>query len=293
MTLRRVRKGAELIIDAHTHIFPPDVIERRETFAKRDSSFDFIYGNPKARMVTYEVLVEEMDTAGVDRSIVCGFPWRSLDMCRRHNTYMMEAVLAHPERFVGLATVNPVAGKACDTELERCFSAGLKGVGEISADSQGFRLDDESTTGRIVGAVEEAGLFVLLHANEDVGHFYPGKTPTTPASVYRFLEKFGDVSTILAHWGGGLFFYELMPEVARVTSSVYYDTAASPFLYRPEVYKIAVDIVGPGRILFGTDYPLLRMQRHLNEIDQAGLPADITEAILGKNALGLLGEKFT
>lgn len=194
-----------MIIDVHTHIFPPDVIERRETFAKRDSSFDFIYGNPRARMVTYEALVEEMDTAGVDRSIVCGFPWRSLDMCRRHNTYMMEAVEAHPERFVGLATVNPVAGKACDTELERCFSGGLKGVGEISADAQGFRLDDESTTGRIVGAVEEAGLFVLLHANEDVGHFYPGKTPTTPASVYRFLEKFGDVSTILAHWAGACF----------------------------------------------------------------------------------------
>jgi uncharacterized protein len=281
-----------VIIDVHTHIFPPEVIERREIYAKRDSSFDFIYGNPKSRMVTYEKLVEEMDAAGVDRSIVCGFPWRSLDICRQHNTYMMEAVSACPDRLVGLATVNPVAGKACDTELERCFSGGLKGVGEISADAQGFRLDDESTCGRIVGAVEAAGLFVLLHANEDVGHLYPGKTPTTPASVYRFLEKFSDVTAVLAHWGGGLFFYELMPEVAKVTSSVYYDTAASPFLYRPEVYRLAVDIVGPGRILFGTDYPLLRMQRHLNEIDQSGLSADEREAILGRNAQGLLGETF-
>ena len=52
-----------MIIDVHTHIFPPDVIERREMFAKRDSSFDFIYGNPKARMVTHDALVEEMDEA--------------------------------------------------------------------------------------------------------------------------------------------------------------------------------------------------------------------------------------
>ena len=281
-----------MIIDVHTHIFPPDVIGRREMFAKRDSSFDFIYGNPKSKMVTCDGLVEEMDIAGVDLAIVCGFPWRSIDLCRQHNTYMMEAVRAFPDRLVGLATVNPVAGKACDTELERCFAGGLKGVGEISADAQGFKLDDAGTTGRIVGAVEEAGFFLLLHANEDVGHFYPGKTPTTPAAVYRFLEKFPDVTTVLAHWGGGLCFYELMPEVAKVTSSVYYDTAASPFLYRPDVYRVAVGIVGAGRILFGTDYPLLRMRRHLDELDQAGLPPDVKEGIVRKNAQGLLGHKF-
>jgi hypothetical protein len=280
-----------VIIDVHTHIFPPDVIERREMFAKRDSSFDFIYGNPKARMVTYGALVEEMDEAGVDQSVVCGFPWRSIDMCRQHNTYMMEAVAAHPDRLIGLATVNPVAGKACDTELERSFQGGLKGVGEISADAQGFRLDDAGTAGRIAGAVEEAGLFLLLHANEDVGHFYPGKTPTTPTVVYRFLEKFPEVTVVLAHWGGGLCFYELMPEVAKVTSSVYYDTAASPFLYKPGVYEVAVKIVGGGRILFGTDYPLLRMRRHLDEIESAGLPADVKEGILGRNAQALLGHQ--
>lgn len=281
-----------MIVDVHTHIFPPDVIERREMFAKRDSSFDFIYGNPRARMVTFEGLVEEMDQAGVDVSVVCGFPWRSIDMCRRHNTYMMEAVKAFPERLVGLATVNPVAGKACDIELERAFDGGLKGVGEISADAQGFRLDDAATAGRIVKAVEDNGLFLLLHANEDVGHFYPGKTATTPAPIYRFLEKFSDVRCVVAHWGGGLCFYELMPEVAKVTSSVYYDTAASPFLYRPDIYKVAVDIVGSGRILFGTDFPLLRMRRHLEEIDRSGLSVEARESILGKNALALLGRTF-
>jgi hypothetical protein len=281
-----------LIIDAHTHIFPPEVIERRDIFAKRDSSFEFIYGDPKSRMVTYPELIEEMDSSGVNMAIVCGFPWRSLDLCRRHNTYMMEAVRAHPDRLIGLAIVNPVAGNASDKELERCLDGGLKGVGEISAEAQGFRLDDTSTAGRIASVVAEAGLFMLVHANEDVGHFYPGKTPTNPAAVYRFLEKFPDTKTILAHWGGGLFFYEMMPEVAKVTSSVYYDTAASPFLYRPQVYKVAVDIVGPGRILFATDYPLLKMQRHLDEINKAGLSEDVRTAILGRNAKGLLGLEF-
>jgi hypothetical protein len=281
-----------LIIDAHTHIFPPEVIERRDVFAKRDSSFESIYGDPKSRMVTYPELIEEMDSSGVDMAIVCGFPWRSLDVCRQHNTYMMEAVRTHPDRLIGLAIVNPVAGNASDKELERCLDGGLKGVGEISAEAQGFSLDDTSTAGRIASVVAEAGLFMLVHANEDVGHFYPGKTPTNPAAVYRFLEKFPDTKTVLAHWGGGLFFYEMMPEVAKVTSSVYYDTAASPFLYRPQVYRVAVDIVGQGRILFATDFPLLKMQRHLDEINKAGLSEDVRTALLGRNAKGLLGLEF-
>jgi predicted TIM-barrel fold metal-dependent hydrolase len=34
------------------------------------------------------------------------------------------------------------------------------------------------------------------------------------------------------------------------------------------------------------------MQRHLDEIDRSGLPADSKEAILGKNAQALLGQQF-
>lgn len=286
------RRLIGLIIDAHTHVFSPDVIQRREIYCKRDASFSFIYENPDSRMVTYQELIEEMDNTAVDISVVCGFPWRSLDLCRQQNDYVMEAVAAYPDRLVGLATVNPLAGRACDAELERCFEGGLKGVGEISADAQGFRLDDERTAGRLVGAVREAGLFLLLHVNEDLGHYYPGKTPTTPRVVYGFLEKWSDVPTVMAHWGGGLCFYELMPEVAKVTSSVYYDTAASPFLYNKRVYKVAVEIVGAGRILFGTDFPLLKMRRHLNEIESAGLDPEVLEGILSRNAQGLLGHVF-
>ncbi|MBN1289422.1 MAG: amidohydrolase family protein, partial [Actinobacteria bacterium] len=155
-----------MIIDVHTHIFPPDVIGRREMYLKRDISFCSIYENPKARMVTTDQLIEEMDSSGIDMAVVCGFPWKSLDLCRFHNNYMIEAVSKYPGRLIGLAMVNPLAGKACDNELERCFQNGLSGVGELSADMQGFNLDDSTTMGRIVGAVDEAGLFILVHVNE-------------------------------------------------------------------------------------------------------------------------------
>ncbi|MDD5448116.1 MAG: amidohydrolase family protein [Actinomycetota bacterium] len=281
-----------MIVDAHTHIFPPEVIERRGLYSKRDPSFAYIYENPKSRMVTYQELIQEMDKSGVNKAIVCGFPWRSLDLCRAHNDYMIEAQKAYPERLFCLAIVHPLAGKACERELERCFGEGLKGVGEISPEAQGFEIDDEQTMGLIVRAVQEADSFLLLHVNEEVGHSYSGKTPTTPKKAYRYLEKFPETKTVLAHWGGGLFFYELMPEVARLTSSVYYDTAASPFLYDSRIYRIALQIAGPGRIVFGTDFPLLRIKRHLDEIKDAQISPENLDAILGKNALCLVGHTF-
>jgi hypothetical protein len=89
---------------------------------------------------------------------------------------------------------------------------------------------------------------------------------------------------ILAHWGGGFFFYELMPEVARAAADVFYDTAASPFLYRPLIYSLALKIVGPDRILFGSDYPLLPPGRYFSEMAGNRLSARIQAKIKGGNA---------
>ncbi|MBW2168847.1 MAG: amidohydrolase family protein, partial [Deltaproteobacteria bacterium] len=94
----------------------------------------------------------------------------------------------------------------------------------------------------------------------------------------------------LAHWGGGIFLYALMKkEVKEVLQNVWLDTAASPFLYTPEIYRIAGDIIGFEKIIFGTDYPLIKPQRYFNEMESAGLSSAAIEQITGLNAANLLG----
>ncbi|NWF56902.1 MAG: amidohydrolase family protein [Syntrophaceae bacterium] len=80
-----------------------------------------------------------------------------------------------------------------------------------------------------------------------------------------------------------------MPEVARAAQRVYYDTAASPFLYRPQIYSLAARIVGPGRILWGSDFPLLSPKRYFRELAEAGLSSRARDQVLGENARKLLG----
>jgi predicted TIM-barrel fold metal-dependent hydrolase len=132
---------------------------------------------------------------------------------------------------------------------------------------------------------------MLIHASEPVGHEYPGKGGITPDVLYPFITGFPDLTVVCAHWGGGLPFYALMPEVKKAMANVYFDTAASPFLYTPEVYEQVSQLVGADKILFGSDYPLLAQSRLLKEIEALDLAQETKELILSANAQRLLGIK--
>ena len=108
---------------------------------------------------------------------------------------------------------------------------------------------------------------------------------------YELILSFPNLSVLLAHWGGGLLFYELMPEVAKTMANVYYDTAASPFIYSKKIYAIASEIVGAEKILFGTDFPLIRPQRYFQELEASGLSEEDQKKILGLNFSKILGKR--
>ncbi len=107
---------------------------------------------------------------------------------------------------------------------------------------------------------------VMLHASEPVGHSYPGKGSATPDRLVRFALRYPELRIVLAHWGGGLPFYELMPEVRSALGNVVYDTAASTYLYDFMVFRRVIDIAGAQKVLFGSDYPILRQDRFLNRV---------------------------
>jgi len=74
-------------------------------------------------------------------------------------------------------------------------------------------------------------------------------------------------------------------------ANVYYDTAASPFLYSKKIYAIAREIVGVEKIFFGTDFPLIPAQRYYNELEGSGLSKPDREKILGLNFSRLIKKK--
>lgn len=278
------------VVDAHTHVFSPEVLGNRARFTGHDLWFEHLYTNPNSLLITADDLLASMDEAGVAQAVLCGFPWHDLAICRDHNAYMHEAARESGGRLTWLATVPAAGGAAAAAEVERCLGLGAAGVGELNADAQRFDLLAPVSLAAVVEVCVTRDRPLMLHATEPVGHQYPGKGTATPDRLLAFLQVFPELRVVLAHWGGGLPFYELMPEVAAATARVVYDTAASTYLYRPAVFRAVLDVVGPERVLWGSDHPVLNLSRFLRRTRKlAGLRPEEAGPVLGDNARRVYG----
>ena len=279
-----------MVIDFHTHIFPSWLKEKRDEYIKRDPCFSLLYSQPKAKMATAEEVIASMDEAGIDLSVVLNAGWVSHELCVETNDYILDSISRYPSRLIGFCAIQPKAGDAAIAELERCAKAGAKGIGELRSDTQGFDLTDEATMKPLVDAALKHDLIFLTHSSEPVGHVYFGKGNITPNILYPFIVKFPNLKLVCAHWGGGLPFYALMPEVGKALANVFFDTAATVFLYQPQIFQQVSNIVGSDKILFGSDYPLVSQKRIIAQIESVDLTEEDRSKILGGNALKLLSK---
>jgi predicted TIM-barrel fold metal-dependent hydrolase len=229
-----------------------------------------------------------MDKNGIDISAVCGFGWARQELCNEANDYILDCIARYPKRLIGMVTLHPEAGDTALYDLERCVKGGIKGIGEMRPPSASLDITFDSLWTPFVKVLIERRLICLFHSSEPIGHPYPGKGELTPQVLYPFISRYPDLKIILAHWGGGMPFYALMPEVKKTLRNTWFDTAASSYLYDQRVFEKVIDIVGNGHILFGSDYPLMSQSRCLREIGDLTISQEDRLSIMGTNALSLL-----
>ena len=280
-----------MIIDFHTHVFPPQVKKNRGKYIDSDSCFAILYSQKDAKLTTADELIADMDKHEVDISVITNIGWTTHELCVETNDYILESVARYPHRLVGFCAVQPNSYDAAIDEIKRCAQGGIRGVGELRPDMQLFDLKDAEVIEPFIDVISKLKLILLTHTSEPVGHQYAGKGAVTPDMLYPFITNFPDLIIVCAHWGGGLPFYALMPEVKQAMRNVYFDTAASPFLYSPQVYHQVIQLVGADKILFGSDYPLLTQNRLISEIRSLDLSEETRNLILSGNAQRLLGIK--
>jgi uncharacterized protein len=277
-----------VIIDIHTHAFPKKIRDNREKYFAGEPGFKLLYNSPGSKLAGVEQTLAMMDEYKIDKSVVFGFPWKNADTCRLNNQYILKAVAKYPDRLIGFSCLDPFNDKAV-LETESNLDMGLSGVGELAFYESG--IDEEVIDGiqPLMEICARKNYPVMIHTNEPIGHIYPGKSPNTLKQIYNLVTRFSHNKVILAHWGGGIFLFNLLKkEVKKSLKNVYFDTAASPFLYDPDIYRYARDIAGIKKILWGTDFPLLRPSRYFNEFEESGLSSQEIMQIIGKNAQALL-----
>jgi predicted TIM-barrel fold metal-dependent hydrolase len=258
-----------------------------QKIAEREPYFDALIHSRVHKWASLEDLLPRMERDGVERAAVFGFAFRDLALCKLCNDYVIDCVRRYPDKLDGMCVAPPLT-RGFDEEVFRCADAGLIGVGELFPDGQRIDMSDISQTWRLAGAVDEAGLCVLWHTAEPVGHEYAGKGSVGPREAAAFCVNHPEVRVIFAHLGGGLWLYELMPEMRLYLSNAMYDLAALPWLYDARVLD-AIEAAGVAqKFLMGTDFPILDASRYEKMFLKSSMKDESKALVKRDNAASLL-----
>jgi len=291
-----------LVIDAHVHLYPPELNRDPAGWAARAGEVHWARlctrqrrdGRPVQGFPSVEQLLRDMDAAGVARAVLLGWYWEKPETCAWHNRFYAACVREHPDRLAAFAALHPAAGRTATlAEVRRAHDEGLIGLGELSPHSSGHGIDDPIFRDALELAAE-LRLPVNFHVTDPASKNYPGRAETPLADFVRLAREFPRTTFILSHLGGLL---PLMDSSTVSWPNLFYDTAALPLIYLPEVLRRMLDVVGAEKILFGSDYPLILFPREepepgfarfLAQTSAAKLNAAERTALLGGNLERLL-----
>jgi predicted TIM-barrel fold metal-dependent hydrolase len=274
-----------MIADSHVHILPNGIRQHAADIGQREPWFAMCHAKGEP-MASAGGLLAAMDRDGIDKAVCFTWPFADAALCTEGNDFLAEAQRQHPDRIIGFGVVQPL-DRGATAEVRRCAELGLRGLGELNADAQGWQLSGPEIS-EVAAAAVDAGFPINLHCSEPEGRDYPGRGTATPDRIVDFAQRHPDLKIIAAHLGGGLPFYWELDSVKEACNNVWLDTSAMPLLYGPDAYRAAVDHCGVKRILFGSDYPLLELPRYRKAFAGAQLAPPELDAVLGNNLAALL-----
>ena len=293
------------IIDCHVHLYPNEVFaDPSEWGATYREPWWVTCVAPAGRRSiqgwsALPELLRDMDRAGVEKCALLGWYWENQETCDLQNSWFIDWIKTCPDRLLGFAAVQPGAKQVAIDGLQRALDQGLCGIGELFPEVQGYAMDDHFF-GRVMEIAIERSVPINLHVTDPLVVTTAVRKMTPLENFIRLAQDFPQAKLILAHWGGGLPFYELNPGVRAALRNVVYDCSASPLLYDRRIFREVIDLVGADRVLFGSDYPLLlypresrvpEFKRFLGDIMAAGLNEEEREKLFANNFLRLIGRE--
>ncbi|MDE6425505.1 MAG: amidohydrolase family protein [Ruminococcus sp.] len=182
-------------------------------------------------------------------------------------------------------TVHPDAENAIE-EIKRIKSLGLYGV-KFHSEYQKFCPDEERMF-PIYKKIAECGLIALFHGGYDP--FGDGEIRCTPERMAHTVEKFPELTFVVAHLGGLNLWDDVEKYLAGKYSNLYLDISviASFNIDKNQLLRI-INTHGADKILFGSDCPWDNPINEINIINTLPISEEDKEKIFFRNAYKLLG----
>ncbi len=292
-----------MINDIHCHFFSSRFLE---LLAPQGGGADAIaarleWDPPGTATELGDRWVNELDRHGVSRAVlIASIPGDAASVA--------EAVAHHPHRLIGFFMHNPAAA-AADTALDRGLrELNMRGICLFPA-MHGYRLDDPvveavfraASSHRAVVFVHCGVLSIGVRKKLGLANRFDLRLGD-PLALARTALGYPDVPVIVPHFGAGFFREALM--AADQCPTIHFDTSSSnswiryfPGMTLQGVFKQALAVVGPSRLLFGSDSSFFPRgwQRSIYEEQErilrhvAARDSD-RDAIFGENFERLLAE---
>jgi predicted TIM-barrel fold metal-dependent hydrolase len=289
-----------VIIDAHLHVFPGVT----RPFGPASLSLGRVEDEPgrilqlmppafERSASPVEMALAFMAGADVDRALFIGGPTYGV-----HDEYLAEVLSEWPGRFQALTTFKPYLGRAAADDLAYWMDRGFVGIKlEVPETRRIWGMDVDLLGPQAIDVWErlsERNGLLMVHLN-------PGDAQC--GQVLEIAERFPSVRIVVAHLGQPP--TDGWKEQVRLAKHprVFLDCSALPYFFRDiEEYPYpaaleslvwAIEEVGAGKVMWGSDYPsTLRFAtyaqlRHMIE-DAPHISAADRDAIMGGTAEALL-----
>ena len=280
-----------LAIDTVVNPHTPEIVEMRPDWSGKFHNQKFGREETVLTGYTYEEMLCQMDAAGIEKSFLVANKTGQLGLPGSwHLPYEMvaEAVKQFPDRFYGLAGIDPTEGMAGIRALEKA----VQDFGFIGAHAypHWFELaPDHARWYPFYGKCVELDIPILLQVGQSLVYEprRPLQSVSRPITLDPVACHFPELKLVGIHIG--IPWADEMIAMAWKHENVYIIADAHAPKYWPESFIRYIDSYGRHKVMFGTDFPVLSFQRYREEVDRLGLRPESYQAFLRDNAIRVFG----
>lgn len=253
--------------------------DRRDKFT-RQLGFE---PSKAAQEQSVEMMLEEMQAAGVDMGVVVGRNSGALGSVS--NEVVLEFTKAYPGKFIPVASIDVTNRKNAIAQIDQAMASGFKAINiEPGAYANPMHTDDRRLY-PIYAHCEDKNIPVIIMTGGNAG---PDISYTMPASLDRVLADFPTLRVVSSH-GNWPWVHEIL-HVAFRRPNLY----LSPDMYLVNMpgmddYVKAANGFLSDRFLYASSYPFCPIKEYREWFDTLDISPENREKVMYKNAARLLG----
>ncbi|MFW6134907.1 MAG: amidohydrolase family protein [Elusimicrobiota bacterium] len=251
------------MIDAHAHLISNKIMSQafKDWGVSEQKTEEFIKDIDFNAKQLKDAWIKTLDENNIEKVVFMGASPNNKEFINTINS---------SDKFEGFTSVNPTQDNALE-KVKQDISKGMKGI-KLYPSARGFSVADKKAYS-LYQYCAKNNIPIIIHFGITIGPKSDLRYGN-PIDLSPVLTDFPDQRFVIAHFGAGFFREALMLTYKR--NNVYFDTSGTNnwLCYHPrglnlvDVFKQTLDLVGPQRVIFGTDSRLIVDEYRKNILDQ-------------------------